>query len=36
MELKEIVAEQLGKWEAENETLMVTTLEAKHQVFDKD
>lgn len=39
VELKELVAlvvEQLGKWEAENETLMVTALEAEHQFLDKD
>jgi kinesin family protein 15 len=36
VELKELVAEQLGKWEAENETLMVAALEAEHQFLDKD
>jgi len=30
LELKEIIAELHGKWEPENETLMVTTLEVKH------
>jgi hypothetical protein len=29
VELKELVVEQLGKWEANNETLMVAALEAK-------
>ncbi len=36
VELKELVAEQLGKWEAENETLMVLALEAEHQFLEKD
>ncbi|CAK9213743.1 unnamed protein product [Sphagnum troendelagicum] len=36
VELKELVAEQLGKWEVENETLMVEALEAEHQFLDKD
>ncbi len=36
VESKKLVAKQLGKWEVENETLMVTALEVEHQFLNKD